>query len=362
MRVLIVGGGIMGCATALELLERDPSVEVTLLERAVPGAEASTAAAGILGAQAESHDASDTQSLRLFLRARAAYPEWAARLGETGVHVGYRKCGVLRLAFTEDEAARLRAMAQAQEAQGARVELVTNPRDVEPTASPEARLGAFFPDDGQVDPPRLLRAILARLAREQRMSLRSGTTVRSLALRSGACEGVHLDDALLEADATVLAAGSFSALVPGAPEAALRVRPIRGQMAELEERLPQTSTIVFGDSAYVVPRGDGRIVCGSTMEDVGFARAVTVAGVTKLLGGALRAVPSLEEAEVVRTWCAFRPYVPAQEARSLHDAAPPLIGRSDVPGLFLATGHHRNGILLAKLTAEAVASAILTGE
>ena len=117
----------------------------------------------------------------------------------------------------------------------------------------------------------------------------------------------------------------------------------------LEERPPRLSVIAFLGSAYVVPRGDGRVVCGSTMEDVGHRREVTAAGVAQILGTAMRIAPSLGAAELSRTWCNFRP----------HAEGGPQVGRSPLPGLLLATGHHRNGILLAKHTAERVAGAVL---
>lgn len=350
MRVLIVGAGIMGTATAAELAQR--GVSVTLLERAVPGAEASTAAAGILGAQAESGGA--PALLPLFLRAREAYVRWAQELD--GYDLGFRTCGVVRLAFTDEEVQSAQSLHALSAAHGARSEWVTEPWRIEPHVSREARGAVYFPEDAQVEPAKLFRALMAQVARLS-IDVRSGTVVHSLAMNDGRCIGAHTDHGLIEADATVLAAGSFSALVQGAPARVRDVRPIRGQMCELEERLPKTQTIVFGSGSYVVPRGDGRVVCGSTMEDVGFVRAVTAEGISKLLFGALRSVPSLAHAELVRTWCSFRPYLPPLDEQLGPSA--PLMGRSDVPGLFLATGHHRNGILLAKVTAENVATSIL---
>jgi glycine oxidase len=122
-------------------------------------------------------------------------------------------------------------------------------------------------------------------------------------------------------------------------------------MLLLDERPPRLRTIVLGERAYVVPRGDGRVVCGSTMENAGFRREVTAAGLNAILSGALACVPSLGEAQFSSAWSNFRPYV---------DGDAPLIGASPLAGLFLATGHHRNGILLSKVTADAVAAAVLT--
>jgi glycine oxidase len=177
--------------------------------------------------------------------------------------------------------------------------------------------------------------------------------VQRLVIEGGRCRGVTLDLGRevdeLRADATVLAAGSWSSLVPGVPEGVAAVRPARGQMVLLEERPPRARTIVFGGNTYVVPRGDGRVLCGSTVEFVGFRREVTAGGVLSILRGAVNAVPSLAEAELRSTWSSFRP----------HTEGDPLVGASPLPGLVLATGHHRNGILLAKVTGDAVADAIL---
>jgi glycine oxidase len=153
-------------------------------------------------------------------------------------------------------------------------------------------------------------------------------------------------------DAVVLAAGSWSARLAGV-DAALGpsdVKPARGQMVLLDERPPKLRTIVSAGETYAVPRGDGRVLCGSTVEFVGFRREVTAGGVRAILDGTLAAVPSLASAQLASTWSSFRPYAPSDV---------PLVGVSKLPGLFLATGHHKNGILLAPTTAERVAAAIL---
>ncbi|MGH7269020.1 MAG: FAD-dependent oxidoreductase, partial [Polyangiaceae bacterium] len=164
------------------------------------------------------------------------------------------------------------------------------------------------------------------------------------------CTGALLDEEELHADATVLAAGSWSSLVPGVPVDLPTVRPVRGQIVLLDERPPRTRIVVFGAGSYVVPRGDGRVLCGSTMEHVGFRKEVTAAGVQSILNGALACVPSLGAAQFAGTWSNFRPHAAGDK---------PLIGASPLPGLFLATGHFRNGILLAKLTADDVANAVM---
>lgn len=347
MRVIVVGAGIMGCTSALELAAR--GAEVILLERAIPGAEASSAAAGILGAQAEAHEPGP--HFARMLRARDAYVEAARRLCDARPEdIGYRQSGVLKLAFRDQDDEALRALVAWQRASGAKVAHLSRAEvlRVEPGASPRVASAAYFEQDAQVEPVRLLAA-LSSAVRRQSIVVRSGTSVAELWIDAEACRGVLLEGGeRIDADAVVLAAGSWSAQVPGAPPTARAVKPIRGQMIELEERPATLRTVLFGDGTYVVPRGDGRVVCGSTMEDVGFQRAVTVTGLKHLLDGSMQSAPNLANASFLRTWSNFRPFAPGE----------PLVGPSSVAGLFLATGHFRNGILLAFDTGETVARAI----
>jgi glycine oxidase len=355
VKVAIVGGGVMGCATALALAER--GADVVVVERAVPGAEASSAAAGILGAQAELHGREEDAPL--FARARVAWAAWALALRDaSGIDIGYRVSGVLRVARTDAEAEAIAREVAWQRRLGLRAEALDGPsaRSLEPELAPDVRAAVHFAGDAQVDPAALLRALMALLARHPRATVRAGTTVQRLLVeRDGhaeheRCTGVALDDGDLRADATVLAAGSWSSLVPGLPVTLPAVRPVRGQIVLLDERPPRLRTIVFGSGGYVVPRGDGRVLCGSTTESAGYRKEVTASGVHAILGAALACVPSLGGAQLAATWSNFRPRA---------DGDHPLVGASPLPGLFLATGHYRNGILLSKVTADAVADAVL---
>ena len=351
MRVAIIGGGIMGCACAEALAAR--GVSVTLLERSVPGAEASSAAAGILGAQVESHAAPALRSM--FVEARSLYAGWAEALrATTGVDIGYRKTGVLRVAFDDDEASALEREAIAQRALGFAVELLaaSEVSRVEPEVSRSATAGLYFPDDAQVDPRALLRALVVAIA-QGGVRQRSGALVRSIRIEGGVCRGVVLDEGPMDSDAVVLAAGSWSSLIPGVPASLPTVTPARGQIVLLEERPPTVRHIVFGPQGYVVPRGDGRVLCGSTLEHVGFVNEVTAGGVSAILARSLELVPRLAVATFADAWASFRPQSSSER---------PLLGPSPIPGLFLATGHHRNGILLAKLSANAVADAVCASE
>jgi len=254
--------------------------------------------------------------------------------------------------LTHAERARLQKQIDAQRARGLAAEMLDGQaaRAVESELAPDVEAAAYFKDEAQVDPPQLLRALSAAIARTPSITTKSGSTVASILQEGGRAVGVALEGGeKLMADAVILAAGSWSSLVPGVPKEMPRVEPVRGQLVMLEERPPRLKTIVFGAGGYIVPRGDGRVVCGSTMENVGHRREITAEGIHSILSATLAIAPGLKTAELSKTWCNFRP----------HAKGGPLIGKSSLPGLFLATGHHRNGILLAKVTAVAVAEAVL---
>ncbi len=350
MRVLVIGGGVMGTSSAWSLRAR--GCEVTLLERAIPGAEASSAAAGILGAQIEAHPPVDPAFRRRLVEAREGYPAWVEALREvSGIDPGFRRCGAMAVAFTADEAESLRAVAASQREMGLEADWTADARRLEPSIAPSAVGAVHFARDAQVEPPQLLRALHVAIVRRG-VDVRSGVTVRRLAMDGDRCVGADTDDGRILADAVVLAAGSWTSHVVGAPGALPDVRPVRGQIVLLEERPPTLSTIVFGGGGYLVPRGDGRVLCGSTTEHVGHKREVTAGGVAQILGVALGVAPGLKDAEYKDAWCNFRPWV---------GDVPPVVGATAVPGLFAATGHYRNGILLAHETGERVAEAVRGG-
>jgi glycine oxidase len=345
--VVIIGGGLMGCGIALRLCQA--GARVTVLERSIPGAEASSAAAGILAPQMESEGPGPF--LELCLRSRALYPTFAQELLElTGVNVAYLPSGVLHTAFDEARAHHLEATVAWQRALGLRAELLTGQeaRGLEPALAPEVLAAAHFPDDHQVDNRLLVRALTMAAARVG-AQFRSGY-VRGVLEEAGRAVGVDLDGEPLRADAVVVAAGSWSGLVQGLPLDPRTVRPMRGQMLQLQTRLPLMRHILVSPEGYLVPRADGRVIAGSTMEFAGFDKQVTAEGLSRILALALRLCPQLGGAAVDSSWAGFRPYT---------EDHLPLLGAGPLPGLFLATGHFRNGILLTPITAKLVAQAVL---
>lgn len=342
--VVVVGGGVMGLTSALALARR--GARVLVLERGSPGAEASAAAAGILGAQVEPSGPGLVASLAL--ASRALYPALARGLLEsTGIDTGYQRCGVLKIA-RPGEVAPLHAAVGWQAGAGLQAELADEARvrALAPGLGAVAGGGVWFPEDGQIDPVALLRALL-RATREAGVALRSGAQVRGVWLEGHRARGVELGDGTrVEAGHVVLAAGSWSSLLEGLPPQAQGVKPARGQIVELQCPVRPFEPVIYGPGAYLVPRADGRVLLGSTLEFVGYHRDVTARGVRDLLTAATAIWPALEEASLARTWSGFRPHAEA-----------PLLGLCEYRNLVLATGHHRNGILLAPITGEIVAEA-----
>lgn len=346
-RVVLVGGGVVGCAVALRLAQQ--GVQCTVVERSVPGAEASSAAAGILAPQAEAEGPGDF--LSLCLRSRALYPGFVQQVEElSGMGVGHRPSGVLHVAFSEATLERLRARVKTQRALGLASELLESEAvlRLEPALHPALLGAAHFPEDGSVDNRLLMRALSMAAARAS-VHFVTGH-VRALLCVDGRAVGVDVDGERLEADAVVVAAGAWTGLVPGSGLSPRQVRPARGQMVMLRSRVPLLQRVAFSDEGYLVPRADGRLLAGSTLEFEGFAKEVTAEGLRRILTLALQLAPFLGEVPVVESWAGLRPYT---EDRL------PVLGPGPLAGLFLASGHFRNGILLAPVTAELLAQAVL---
>jgi glycine oxidase len=347
--VVIVGAGVVGCAIAFLLAER--GVRVVVLERSVPGSEASSAAAGMLAAQMEAHE--DSTTFELALHSRDRFARWAEMLREeTGIDVEHRRCGIVDVALDEVRLEEIGRHARWQKDRGLLVELLDREAllGLEPSVSPEAIGGAWFERDARVDPPRFLRAL--RIAAERRgAEFRSGHVVRRVVIDGDTCRGVELEGGqVVGAEKVVIAAGPWSSLIPGVPLAPQEVRPARGQIVELLGQMPLLRRCVWGPGIYMAPRDDGRLLLGATVEFVGFEKIVTAGAVHDLLHAGIAVVPGIRGLELSRSWSAFRPFTADGKPR---------IGATSLEGLVLATGHFRNGILLSPITAEIVEAIVL---
>lgn len=354
--VIIVGAGLAGLALALELSRRGH--RATLLERAVPGAEASSAAAGILGPQLEHQTDAPTLDLALAgAQATAALVEELER--RTRVGMDRVTTPALKVAFTPEEAQALEERVAWQRARGLAAELLDGEaaQRLEPRLGLDVTRAALFADDHALDPRRYAEALQAAVRAEPAIGVRAGVAVTGLTVEDNRCVGVTLEDgAALLGRATVICGGAWSLRVPGVAAAlglsADDVRPVRGQIVELAGPPGLLGRVVYGPEGYMVPRADGRLVCGSTMEEVGFDKAVTPEAVTSIRARAARVVPALADLEVRSTWAGLRP--------APRDGLP-LLGPTHLDGLWLSTGHFRNGVLLAAISAR-VLGALLQGE
>jgi len=335
-RIVIIGGGIIGCAIA-ERLTRERRHEVLLLERETLGSHASGSAAGLLTPYGEL----DATVFDLATRSLAMFSEVVERAERSGVSVEYRTQEVITPALTAGEERRLhRGPGRWLDLKKARVE--------EPGLSPRVRGAAVFPA-AQVTPIRLVRA-LARTAAMQGAEIREGAPVDAVSVRSGRVLGVQTADGRVTADVVVLAAGPWSPTLASPLGIPLEVRPSRGQLVVLRPTRSVLRRMLTWRSSYLVPKPDGTVVAGSTEEDVGFDDRTTVDGVAGLLEFAIRAVPDLRGAAVERTTAALRPMTA--------DGRPVIGASSQLPNLVVATGHGANGILLAPVTADLVAEHI----
>ncbi|MEW6777606.1 MAG: glycine oxidase ThiO [Bdellovibrionota bacterium] len=348
--IVVIGAGVMGSAAGRELARR--GAKVLVLERSIPGAEASSAAAGILGAQAEAD--SPGPLFDLFRRSRELYGPFACELeGQTGIRTGYAKCGVLLLAFEEKEQEYLIRKASWQKEKGLAVDLLRR-SDLPALGVPlseKAVGGLLLPDDGQVEPPLLAKALARGAELAGAKFLRA--SIEKILVENGKAAGVQTSEGKVSCGKILVAAGAWTALVAGTGLPPSAVRPVRGQVVQFEGKAGLFKQILIRHGhGYLVPRPDGRVVAGSTMEEAGFEKAVTVAGLHKILTLAETLVPALGAARFQDAWSNFRPTTPDHL---------PLLGEGPVPGVFFASGHHRNGILLIPATAE-LAADLLTGK
>ena len=341
--MIVVGAGIVGLAAARALAGE--GARVVVVERGRPGAEASAAAAGWLAVQAEANEG--WPLLDVALRGRARHPSLAAELeAETGVGVELARHGTLELAFTDEDERALEQRLRWQRARGLPVEPLgrDEARRAEPSLSPALRRALLFPEDGSVDNVRLTRALAASAA-ARGATLLSGRPVGRLVVAGGRIAGVATGAETLSAPVVIEAMGAWSAALAGDPQPP-PVEPVRGQILAFDAPRGTLLHVVCTARGYVVPRADGRLLAGSTLERVGFVKEVTAEGLDGIRRTAAEIAPLLADLPAAASWAGLRPGTP--------DGLP-IVGPGAVPGLFHATGLYRNGILLGPLVGEAVA-------
>lgn len=345
--VIIVGGGVIGLSIARQA-HRAGMGRIAVIERGKVGREASWAAAGMLAPNAENESADDFY--RLCDASRRMYPSFAEELAaETGIDVELDRTGTLYASFTEDDSRHLATRYERQLEASIPVERVS--RDdvlrAEPQMSERVLAALYFPNDWQVENRRLITALETSI-KAAGVTVLEGADARQLIVEGTRVKGVDVGGTPICAASTVIAAGAWTSLIAVGKQAfPVAVKPIRGQMIAYRPPINFARHVIYSPRGYVVPRADGRILAGATVEDVGFDKHVTGEAVLDLGNAASEIFPALDGLTPVEKWAGLRPFA--------GDGLPVIGPLPGYQGLILAAGHYRNGILLAPITARLVA-------
>jgi glycine oxidase len=337
--VAIAGGGVIGGAIAMELARA--GLRVAVFDRQEPGQEASWASAGILSPAPENPGM--ITMVEMGKASFVLYPEFVAQVEEiSGKSTGFRPKGTLEALFSHDTKAELSTIIAVHHGLGLKAEPLRaeDARELEPALSEEVEAAVLRPEEASID-NRALTAAVLEAAQRSGAEIFPGCGARALWREGNRCKGLVLQNEKIEARWTIIAAGCFSAAIEGvAPYAP--VRPAKGQMAALRGDDLKIERVLWSEKIYLVPRNDGRILAGATVEHAGFDKRVTAGGIEKILSAAIELAPGLKDARIEETWAGLRPDTPDHM---------PILGPTDVDGLLMATGHFRSGILLTPITA-----------
>ena len=346
---IVLGGGIIGCAVAEELARHGQ--RVVIIERRKIGAEASSAAAGILSAQMDLPE--PNAFFELCQAARRMYPRWIEHLQRrSGTSVGYHVDGLLYLAMTGREEHRMERQARWQRRHGLRVERWSRKevRRREPAVDGRIKSGFYFPTEAQVDNVLLMQA-LKQACHKAAVDIHSHASVKRVVLRGQAVHGVETSRGSVSAPVVVNCLGSWAGMGGKFP-VKVPVVPARGQMLAFHGPTGLFRHAVMSERAYVIQRRDGRLLVGSTVEFTGFDKHLTFEGIHHILCGLLQVSSAISRCTFLEAWAGFRPY---------SEDKLPILGPTPIHGLYVATGHFRHGILLAPITATLLTELILRG-
>jgi glycine oxidase len=340
--VAIAGGGVIGGAIALELSLAGKRVGV--FDRQQPGQEASWASAGILSPAPESP--AMIAMVPLGKMSLSLYPEFVAQVEEiSGMSTGFRSKGTLEALFSGDAKAELSTIIALHHGLGLKAEPLraADARELEPALSEDMEAAVLRPDECSVDNRALTSAVL-EAARRSGAEIFAENGVKAIWREGRRCAGLILQNEKVEATWTIIAAGCFSAAIEGVAAYA-PLRPAKGQMVALRTDDVEIDRVLWGEHNYLVPRNDGRILAGATVEYAGFDKRTTAGGIEKILSAAIELAPGLANARIEETWAGLRPDTPDHL---------PILGPTDMDGLLMATGHFRSGILLTPITARLI--------
>jgi len=347
--VVVIGGGVIGLSIARSLALRGVR-DVIVIEKNDFGREASWAAGGILAPQIEADASNDFFSL--VCASRDLYCDFAKALwDESGIDVELDLTGTLCVGFTESDEQELRSRYNWQCAEGLEVEWLSGAlaRAIEPSLSEQVRCALRFPNDLQVENRRLVQALLIS-NKKFGVQLIDHSAVESVQVVAGKVQGVNTSQGLIGASSVVIAAGAWSSMIDPAKQ--IQVEPVRGQMLCFQAQPQIARHVIYSSQGYLIPRADGRLLAGSTTEEAGFDKSVTDEGVNKIKSMAREIAPVVIGFPLLDSWAGFRPRAA--------DDLPVLGNSSEIEGLVYATGHYRNGILLAPITGELIAETIVS--
>ena len=352
--VIIIGGGIIGCAIAYNLTKR--GVKPLLIDKAPTfGTEASWAGAGILTSHASTHEPYPT----LCRASLALYPTLAEELrAETQIDIEFIQSGTLSVFFNEAEAAGLIGLADRRVRRGFSAEVLTAEQawQLEPALSKSIAGAVLFPEDAQVRNPKMVTALAkgaAKLGAKFQLGNPVTNFIRDSESEDARVTGVVVNGETLSADTFVIAAGCWAGALTAQLDVPIQIEPVKGQIVLVEAMPPPFQHIVDGLGIYIVPRSDGKILLGATVEYVGYDKTATVDGAKQMIDAGIGIAPQLAHSNFVQTWAGLRPY--AKKG--------PLLGY--LPGydnVVLASGHFKNGILLSPITGQLVAELITSGQ
>ncbi|HEY6130260.1 MAG TPA: glycine oxidase ThiO [Candidatus Acidoferrum sp.] len=344
---IIVGGGLIGSAIALELARND--ARVALFDLQEPGRQASWASAGILSPAPENPGM--ISMVPIGKASLAMYPEFIEQVEKlSGIATGYRAKGTLEALFSRHAREELNTTVALHHGLGLKAEAISarEARELEPALSEEIEAAVLRPEEASVD-NRLLAQGLIEAAKRSGAEIVTDSPVEAIWREGSHCRGAVVRGEKISAKHTIVAAGSFSSRIAGAEEYA-PVNPAKGQMVSLLCAAAKIERVLWAERIYIVPRNDGRILCGATVEHVGFDQAVTASGVHSNLGGAIELAPVLASATIEDTWAGLRPDTPDHL---------PILGPTDLQGLLIATGHFRSGVLLTPITAKLIGEFVM---
>src|SRR3989338_2972863 len=356
-KIIIIGAGIIGLSISYYLKKNNfGSFDVVVIEKDKAGMEASFASAGMLAAQSE-FEFYET-FMDFCIKSRSMYPDFCKDIETaSGINAEYKKSGMIRPALNEEHETHFKQNYEWQKNHGFEIEFLSGDelRNIEPKLSQKIISGLYTKNDGQVNNRKLMEALII-VNKKINNKIIENTEVKDYLIKNNKVNGVKTKNGNFSADVVVNAAGAWSSLISPKLIPNFEVKPVRGQIVSLQANKKILDKVIFasvlGKGGYIVPRKDNTIILGSTVEDVGFEKNTTKEGINSILKNCFDIIPELKNLKIIDKYCGFRP---------ISSDNLPIMGKTRIENLILATAHYRNGILLAPITAKAVTEIIVNG-